>query len=382
MRVSLRIRSVILSTALSLLGSAAALAEVVKEDLFVPTILSAAPNAGEVMAIHVRRKIDPSARAVDPTNRVVLLIHGGTVPSPAAYDLEFQDYSWMDRLAREGFDVWAMSFAGFGWSARPGLDDPCNVNPEHQKVLSGRPLAAACKANIPRQFNTIVGQWKEIDSVVDHIRKATGSPKISLVGWSAGGPRAGGYASQNPDKVNRLFLFAPSPPNPNLKLTDTVAEGYTTNLQTRDDLFNGRWKKEIGCGAEQADQAVQEPLWSAIMAQDRIGASWGPEEGVMRSPTLTAFGWTPEMAQKLKAPMLLIVGEFDNPTGRKLTYDLAGSPSKVLVNVDCASHFMVWEKQRKVLQDTSVEWLRDGAYQGSSSGVFRADKTGKVMASQ
>jgi pimeloyl-ACP methyl ester carboxylesterase len=382
MRVSLRIRSVILSTALTVLGSAAASAEIVKEDLFVPTISSASPNAGEVMAIHVRHKVDPSVRAVDPANRVVLFIHGGTVPSPAAYDLEFQDYSWMDRLAREGFDVWAMSLAGFGWSARPGLDDPCNVNPEQQKVLLGRPLAAPCKANVPRQFNTIVGQWKEIDFVVDHIRKATNSPKISLVGWSAGGPRAGGFASQNPDKVNRLFLFAPSPPSSSLKLTDTVAEGYTTNLQTRDDLFNGRWKKEIGCGAEQVDQAVQEPLWSAIMMQDRIGASWGPEEGVMRSPTLTAFGWTPEMVQKLKAPTLLIVGEFDNPTGRKLTYDLAGSTSKVLVNVDCASHFMVWEKQRKVLQDASVEWLRDGTYKGSTTGVFRADKTGKVSASQ
>jgi pimeloyl-ACP methyl ester carboxylesterase len=334
------------------------------------------------MAIHVRHKVDPSAKSIDPTNRVVLFIHGGTVPSPAAYDLEFQDYSWMDRLAREGFDVWAMSFAGFGWSARPGLDDPCNVNPEHQKVLIGRTLAAPCQAHFPRQFNTIVGQWREIDSVVDHIRRATNSPKISLIGWSAGGPRAGGYASQNPDKVNRLFLYAPSPPNPDLKLTDKVADGYTTNLQTRDDLFNGRWKKEIGCGAEQADTAVQEPLWSAIMAQDRIGAGWGSEEGVMRSPTLTAFGWTPEMVQKLKVPMLLIVGEFDNPTGRKLTYDLASSPSKVLVNVDCASHFMVWERQRKILQDASVEWLRDGTYQGSKAGVFHADRTGKVKASQ
>ena len=382
MRVSLQFSSVLFSTAVAVLGSLAASAEVIKEELFVPTISSAAPNAGEVMAIHVRHKVDPSAKSVDPANRVVLFIHGGTVPSPAAYDLEFQDYSWMDRLAREGFDVWAMSFAGFGWSARPGLDDPCNVNPEHQKVLIGRTLAAPCQAHFPRQFNTIVGQWREIDSVVDHIRRATNSPKISLIGWSAGGPRAGGYASQNPDKVNRLFLYAPSPPNPDLKFTDKVADGYTTNLQTRDDLFNGRWKKEIGCGAEQADTAVQEPLWSAIMAQDRIGASWGPEEGVMRSPTLTAFGWTPEMVQKLKVPMLLIVGEFDNPTGRKLTYDLASSPSKVLVNVDCASHFMVWEKQRKILQDASVEWLQDGTYQGSKAGVFHADRTGKVKASQ
>lgn len=378
MLVPTRTSSALLLLLTTVLSAGGASADVIREDLFVPTVSSAAPNTGEVMPIHVRRKVDPSVRAIDPDNRVVLFVHGGTVPSPAAYDLEFQDYSWMDRLAREGFDVWAMSHAGFGWSDRSAMDDPCNVNPEHQKVLIGRPLAAPCKPHFPREFNTVVGQWKEIDSVVDHIRKVTNSPKISLIGWSAGGPRAGGYASQNPDKVNRLFLFAPSPPNPDLKLTNTVAEGYTTNLQTRDGLFNGRWKKEIGCGAEQADVAVQQPLWSAIMAQDRIGASWGPEEGVMRSPKLTAFGWTPEMAQKLQAPMLLIVGEFDNPTGRKLTYDLAGSASKVLINVDCASHFMVWEKQRKILQDASVEWLRDGKYQGAKEGVFRADKTGQV----
>ena len=84
------------------------------------------------------------------------------------------------------------------------------------------------------------------------------------------------------------------------------------------------------------------------------------------------------MAAALAAPLLVIGGEFDEPDTRRQTYDQAGSADKVWVLVDCASHFMLWEKQRGVLHDASIEWLRDGTYQGESTGTFHVGEDGDV----
>src|SRR5207237_183314 len=34
--------------------------------------------------------------------------------------------------------------------------------------------------------------------------------KVDLIGWSMGGPRAGGYAAQHPDKISKMVLLAPA----------------------------------------------------------------------------------------------------------------------------------------------------------------------------
>ena len=49
------------------------------------------------------------------------------------------------------------------------------------------------------------------DAVVDHLRKVNKVDRIHIIGWSAGGPRVGGYVSQNPGKIDRVMLYAPSP---------------------------------------------------------------------------------------------------------------------------------------------------------------------------
>ena len=80
---------------------------------------------------------------------------------------------------------------------------------------------------------------------------------------------------------------------------------------------------------------------------------------VMRAPTSTN-GWTPEMAGSLRMPVLGIYGEFDEPDYRRKGIDAVGSNDKVVVKVACASHFMLWEKQHKLLHNVSLQWLRDG----------------------
>jgi hypothetical protein len=57
-------------------------------------------------------------------------------------------------------------------------------------------------------------------------------------------------------------------------------------------------------------------------------------------------------------------------------FDQISSKEKVFINVLCASHFMLWEKQRHVLHKTSLEWLRNGSVKNVNRGEFRVDENG------
>lgn len=373
----------VLSACLPLVAHQAAAQEFQKENLFVTVEPTVGGHVGMVLPLYVRHVTATAATGeVAEADRVVLFIHGGTTPVAAGYDLEFEDYSWMEALAREGFDVWAMDHTGYGGSARPFMDDPCNVDPELQRsLLVGNVLEAECAAHHPLRFNTIRGEWEEIDTVVDYILAETGAEKLSLVGWSAGGPRAGGYASQNPEKVNRLFLFAPVAANPELQLADAPAEGFTTTLRNKDGFAEG-WRSSALCPGQIEDGAL-DAYWDASMKWDPIGATWGAEGGLgfVRGPTRTGSGWTPDMVAGLTQPLLVIGGESDTsvrPEAYRSVFDQAGSADKVFVSIECGSHFVLWEKHRHELHQASIEWLRDGTYQGQSKGLFRIDAAGGI----
>lgn len=356
----------------------------VTADQFLPYISTLPANAGQRVGLFVRQKVmaqvrdgQPDLAGRDMTGRVVLFVHGATVPSVPDYDLEYKTYNWMAHLARAGFNTYAMDLSGYGNSPRPMMDDPCNVDPKQQKIVSGRPLKSACAANYPRQFNTIRDDWKEIDAVVDHLRRVNRTDRIHIIGWSAGGPRVGGYVAQHPEKINRVMLYAPSPTIADA-IPEVPAAGFPMSLQTREDMEKKRWDPDVRCPG-QVEPGVRDAVWKAIMAYDRVGASWGPPEGVMRGRVATTFGWTREMAAKVTPPTLVMVGEFDRLKERRTVYEQISSADKVFVNVSCASHFMVWEKQHRALQQASLEWLRDGRLQGASRGEFRVDPEGRFV---
>ena len=364
-------------------------AEPVASDVFVTHVSTLAVNTGEIVPLHVhRRNLAVAPRRIAMKDRVVLFVHGATVPSVAAFDFDHKTYSWMAYLARAGFDVWSVDLSGYGTSFRPMMDDPCNTRADQQSLLEGRTLKQSCAPNYPHQFKTVRNDWDEIDTFVDYIRKATGQPRLSIVGWSAGGPRVGGYVAQKPEKINRVMLYAPSAVNADYVVPDQPPAGVPTALQSRADLEQKRWDPDIRC-PDQLDASVRDALWPQIMRWDHIGAQWGgkargdtgkgastPPEGVMRGPTFS-LGWQPALAAKIKAPLLVMVGEYDVPQMRRTVYDAAGSTSKVFAKVACGSHFMLWEKQHVVLHQASLEWLRDGKLQGATKGVFDVDRAGK-----
>lgn len=352
----------------------------ITRDFFVPHLSTVRANAGQLVGIHVRQKIAATparARNGRGKGRVVLFVHGGNVPVVPAFDLDYRDYSWMAYLARAGFNVYGLDLSGYGSSPRPMMDDPANVSADCQAILVPRQLKAACPPNYPWHSHTIHSDWAEMDSVVDHLTQINNVKKVNLIGWSAGGPRAGGYAALHPDKVDRVVLFAPSAPDPNLHdIPLQPGRGAPTKIQTRRDLEKHRWDPNIGRRGQVAP-GVRDVIWKQIMQWDPIGASWGPPGGVMRSPNRTRSGWTPSMAARVKAPVLIITGELDKPEVRLQVFEQLGTRNKAYVRVDSASHFMIWEKQRHLLHAASLEWLADRSVNGVRRGQFSVDWNGK-----
>ena len=88
------------------------------------------------------------------------------------------------------------------------MNDPCNLSSEQQLALV--PGVEPCAPSYPQQMTTIASDWHDIGAVVDHLLALRDVSQLSMVAWSLGGPRAGGYAAQHPEKVQKLVLLAPA----------------------------------------------------------------------------------------------------------------------------------------------------------------------------
>ena len=352
-------------------------------DRFVAHTSTVPANQGERVGLFLREKMsrDLAARITDgerPDGKVVLFVHGGSIPSVPDYDLPFKDYSWMEHLAAAGYDTFAMDQTGYGFSPRPKMDDPCNMDEDNRALVTPNPLARDCEPRYRHGLTTSQSDWDEIARVVDYIRELRGVDRVSLVGWSAGGPRTAGFAARNPDTIDKLVLFAPGyrPDQPSTPPETVPAGSAPMRLQTRDTLENGRWRSTIACD-NQIDPEIQGVIWQSVMAYDQLGSVWGPPHGVMRVRTSAgSWGWNREYAAKVQAPTLILVGEQDFllEADRQLYDDLTGTDNKVLVEMECATHFAVWETtQYKFMHQASLEWLEHGTFRGSSNGRFKVE---------
>jgi len=121
-------------------------------DHFVPHVSTVPANAGEDVELYLRERVRPGiqGRSRQKPPRAVLFIPGSATASVPAFDLTFQDYSWMAFLARRGLDAFALDLTGYGRSPRPRMDDPCNVGPRTQQaLLVPNPLTSTCAPSYP-----------------------------------------------------------------------------------------------------------------------------------------------------------------------------------------------------------------------------------------
>lgn len=338
-------------------------------------VTSAVPSiAGQRAELYVRERVKAGValRGGVDADRVVLFVHGAGTPAEVAFDVPYQDYSWMAYLAEGGFDVFSVDMSGYGRSVRPPAEnDPCNLAASAQKAWIPSLIPAPCAPTVQGALTTIASDWTDVGAAVEYVRALRHVERVDMVAWSLGGPRAGGYAAQHPDQVNRLVLLAPaynraSPAGP----PASSAQRAAFNTQSHTDLET-LWNSQVGCAA-QYDPAVLEAIWSEMLTSDPVGATWGP--GVRRAPNTATWGWNQAAVAKQMTPTLMVSGAHDRQVPqervRELYADL-GAPQKVFVDLACSSHNAMWEKNHLLLFKASREWLESGTVNGKNSGMLQ-----------
>ena len=267
------------------------------EDLMVP-----ASDAG--IELHLRHRQLPQQQFA--AERVVLFVHGATFPASSTFDTQLPGGSWLAYVAARGFDVYALDVRGYGGSTRPAaMSQPPEANP---------PFARTTEA------------VRDISAAVDFILKRRGVGQLVLIGWSWGTTTTAAYAAEHPDKVARLVLFAPvwlgvQPPK------YQGAYRTSTHESARAFAIAGIPRERV---AEISPAAVFDAWWAATLATDPEGARRSPP--VVRSPNgvlqdfaeLWAAGKPAYDPEKIRAPVLLIVGEWDVITPPVMAQTLYG----------------------------------------------------------
>jgi pimeloyl-ACP methyl ester carboxylesterase len=339
-------------------------------------VKSTAPAiAGQEAQIYVREVVraDKTGRAAAPSEGVVLFVHGAGTPAEVTFDVPYKDYSWMAYLAGAGFDVFSMDTTGYGRSTRPpAMNDPCNFSKEQQAQFVPGLIPAPCAPSHPSPITTMDSDWNDIATVVEHLRALRRVDKVSIVGWSQGGPRGAGYAAHNPDKVARLVMLAPaySRAGPTAAPSPLPASAGSMTAQSRTD-FTANWDRQVGC-PDQYEPAASVAVWSEMLASDSVGATWGP--GVRRAPAVPTWGFNQAVVSKMQTPFLMLTGAHDKQVAPQRVRDLyadLGSKEKVIIDLACSSHNAMWERNHLLLFKASLDWLKDGKVNGSSRGELK-----------
>src|SRR5688572_15436623 len=374
-RSSAVLLSAIVATVLACGATLAQNSSLLTLDHYVKVRSTVPSISGQVAQLYMRERVaaGTALRSANLANRVVLFVHGAGTPAEVAFDAAYQDYSWMSYLAREGFDVFSVDMTGYGRSTRPTfMNDPCNLSTDEQRELVPVLLSATCSPEYSKHLTTIASDHHDIGAAVDYIRNLRRVDRVSLIAWSLGGPRAGGYAAAHPEKVSKLVILAPA----YNRMTTTnppaavPANGAAFNTQSLPE-FRANWDRQVGC-PNQYDPAASDSVWASMLESDPVGATWGT--GVRRDPNTTNWGWSSEVVTKMKTPALLVAGIHDKqvlPERVRELYADMGVKEKVLLDLGCASHNAMWERNHLILFKASLEWLVQGSVEGMKEGIVK-----------
>ena len=293
------------------------------------------PSVDEGIQLHVRNTRPDGLNAFRP-ERTLLFVHGATYPSDTMFGLKIGGESWMDFIARHGYDVYSMDVRGFGRSTRPPeMNVPARDNPPVVNTDDG---------------------VRDFGAVVDHIRQRRGIPRLNLMGWSWGTVIAGAYASSHPDAVERLVMYAPlwMRKTPGGLRVDGEMGAYRTVTA---DAARQRWLNGVAADRQQdlIPPGVFEAWWTANMEADPIGAAMTPP-GVRAPNGLLVDAvkyWEADTRyydpSAIQAPTLLVVGDWDVDTPAYMAQAILaslGSREKRLVIIGEGTHHLMLERNR------------------------------------
>jgi pimeloyl-ACP methyl ester carboxylesterase len=340
--------------AICALAACAAQAAPVKNDYQID-------GADPGVRLFVREKMEQGNTRFTEDN-VVLFVHGATAPSTCDFDLGYKDYSWADWMTAHGYVVYLFDKRNYGYSSRePAMDQPPAAN---------RPVS--------RSYLVI----RDLETVVDHIRKKRNVAKVTLIGWSWGAMTAGYFTSLHSEKVKKLVMYAPAYA---FALHTNLGAGSGLQNKRKPYEFNyalgayrlaseaantARWDGEIPVQdkSQYRDPEVPKAFWDACMATDptsktRTPPSLRAPNGVLEDTFMQATGRRMWNASSIYVPTLLIAGEYDTwsfPEDRELLMrDLTNAPAKKSVLIRDATHFVLFEKPRQQFFNEVLKFLKE-----------------------
>jgi len=306
--------------------------KLVMEEFMVPTV-----DPG--ISLYMRNK-HPQGVKEFPGEKILLFVHGATYPSETTFDLKLNGLSWMDYIARHGYDVYLVDLRGYGKSTRPPeMDQPAARN---------EPIVCTKTA------------VKDVGAAVDFILKRRHVSKINLLGWSWGTSIMGWYTEQNNDKVNRLVLYAPQWIRTTPSLTDSGGQLGAYRTVSRDKA-KARWLTGV---PEDKKADLIPPGWfeswaEATFATDPVGSKQTPPvllapNGVLQDGReFWAAGKALYEPAGILVPTFLAHAEWDADLPSYMLYayfaKLTNVPYKRYVEIGEGTHTIIMEKNRMQL---------------------------------
>src|SRR5579885_945860 len=339
--------------ALSLTGIAAA-QNITKNDFRIDAL-----DPG--IKIFMREKMAEGNKTFTNEN-IVLFLHGATSPSTCDFDLAYKDYLWADWMIKHGYVVYMGDYRNYGGSTREkAMDEPAANN---------RPVTRSYLA------------LRDIEAMVNHIKKTRNVQKVTLIGWSWGAMMAGYYASLHSENVQKLVLYAPL-----YNFNDHTNLGPGSGLQnkrkpyefnfalgayrlTTEAANTARWNGEIPVENknEYRDPAVPVEFWKECLATDPTSNTRNPPSlrapnGVLEDSFYQATGRPLWSAANIYAPTLVIGGNYDTWSFQEdregLMRELVHAPVKKNVLITDATHFVLFEKKRSEFFEEILEFLKN-----------------------
>jgi pimeloyl-ACP methyl ester carboxylesterase len=305
------------------------------------------PSGDPGIQLYVRNK-HQAGRTNFAGDKVLLYVHGATYPSETAFDLQLNGMSWMDYIARHGYDVYLVDVRGYGRSTRPpAMDRPAS---------EGQPFAGTATA------------VKDVGAAVDFIRQRRGVDRINLLGWSWGTSIMGWYTAQNNAKVHKLVLYAPQWIRNTASLTDA---GGALGAYRSVSMASARQRWLTGVPADKQADLIP-PGWfeawaSATVATDPVGSGMNPP--VLRAPNgVSQDGRDTWGAGKplydpgqIRVPTFLAHAEWDADLPSYMLHayfaKLSNVPYKRYVEIGEGTHTVIMEKNRMQLFQAVQQFL-------------------------
>jgi pimeloyl-ACP methyl ester carboxylesterase len=299
------------------------------EDRLIPS-----GDAGVSLFLRNKRRADLTRFSAE---RTLLIVHGGSQAVEVTFDLRLDGLSWADYIAARGWDVWLLDIRGFGRSTwPPEMDLPIDEAP---------PVATTADA------------WRDYEAAVQFVLGHRGLTRLNALGWSWGTIIVGGWASRNPDRIDRLVLFGPAwdMAAPAAAGGAAATPGYTrwTTAEALERLQRGTPPERLAEIFPAHWRAAWEAATTATDAQahrydpPRVRSPAGAFADIARS---IATGQAPYEPKDIRAATLVITGEWDALTPRAsalaLFDALSGARTKRYVEIAAASHFAHLERNR------------------------------------